>query len=439
MEILNDRSVGHMLESKTKAAVNEYCEFAAIIENAASRMRSGTLLPNFESVVGRIMSGFYCADYGYGPNTFLTDQPHKLPFPKTVYHVTGGHVIDSLSAGKRLLPSNAHLLADVKTDKGSMINLIPRFMKALGISVGNLEQFIFSGPEIDWEQFTHIRRIKGVRISDIARNMFFKDGRLNELDTDLDNVLRALDAGIHVGSSEKHRQAADRFIQKIWEISNIREGWLDQIRSILYGDTPKKNSRDDIHHLLQSGEDVSRNVREVVSKAPVVLEVSTDALIRETTVDGLFPLLVGGRPIESIFASIVITPNSVKNYYAHPDDISNLSVPNIKIKSINQIPKDVSLGGVWWEDVKPKIDSPLCAVRYTHGNTTWRSIAEKGLIAPARDINQTALSVPPMVLTKIFELDGFSFKNEKFYQKYPALYEMFVEKSKPQISGVYKI
>lgn len=437
MEHLQGETAGIFLERKTHSAVTEYCEFATKIETAAMRMRGKTLVPNFGTLINRMMCGYYFADQGYGPNTFITDQADKLPFPKTVYHVSGGSVLDSLSAGKSLLPADAHYLADVKTDKGSMINLIPRFMESLGIQIGNLEQFVFSGPEIDWEQFTHIRKLKGVRISDLGRDMFFEKGNLNVLNSDLNIVLEALDHNVNVHSVESLKQAADRFIQLMWEIPNIREGWLDQITKVLYGDIAKKNTKDDIIFLLQTGMDMSRNISDVISKPPVVLEISTDRLIRESSVDGLFPVLVGNRPIESIFASVVITPGSVSGVYAHPDDIDNFHRSSYEVKSINEIPRGKSLGGVWWTDVDPKIDNPLCAVRYSQKSTTWRSIADSGMIAPAKNINQSALSVRPVALANIFGVDGFNFSTDEFCTAYPEAFAYSVEKNKPHIAGVF--
>lgn len=437
MEYISE-PIGAILERQTSFAVDEYCEFAERIEEASARMRNKTVLPNFGSFINRITGGNYLAEFGHGPNVFMTDCAHKLPFPQTVYHVTGGSALEALMNGKKILPSNTHFSADIKTDKGSMINLVPRFMKALGIQVGNLEQFVFSGPEIDWEQFAHIRKIKGLKISNLSSNIFFDQGNINILNKDLDRVLEALDNGIKVSENNELKSSADRFIQDLWEIPNIREGWLDRIRSILYGDIQIINKKIDILHLLQGGEDMSRKVRDVISKPPVVLEISTSQLISETTVDGLTPLLVGNRPIESIFASVAITPGSVTNYYAHPDDIDGFVKVTNRIRSINDIPKSHSLGGVWWTDVRPNIDNPLCAIRYNQSSTTWREIAEQKLIAPAKDINQSALSVPPMVLLNLFGASGFKFTKEDFYCRRPMVYESYIEKNKSQIKGVYR-
>lgn len=368
-------------------------------------------------------------------NVFLTDQQEKLPFPKRVFHVTGGTGLNTLQNDKKLIPTDAHYLGDVETDKGILVHIVPAFMETLGVGLGNLQQFLFSGPQVDAEQVAHFNHKAGKNVSREGINILMqpKDSDF-VLSDDLRDILTALDKGKKPIEDQTLKDKVDGFITKMFEVPNIREGWLDKIRNILYGLEPFRSEGHqpsiarNIEDRLQTELYMHRKLANTTANPAVVLEIDTDSLIKQTSSDGLFPVLVGSRPIASIFPSIAITPGSVVNAYTSPEVSKNLSRGPIKIRSLDELSNDVWLGGVRWRDVSPKMEAPLCAIRYTQGNNaTWWDAVNSGLLAPAKT----------MALTHVFGKERFKFTQSQNYQKYPGVFEHVIETKYPFVNGVF--
>lgn len=222
--------------------------------------------------------------------------------------------------------------------------------------------------------------------------------------------------------------------------------WSDQIRDTLYGLRPffTEGTNDSVAERVRWRlENVVRmygDIGQSVSQSAVVLEIDTKKLIELTSVDGLFPVLVSKRPIESIFTSLAIVPQAVKAVYVVPEYIEKMSTGNIPIKSLDEIDEDKWLGGVNWRKVNPTMKKPLSVYRYLEGNkkqATWWDIAKSGLIAPIKTIEQKAYGVPPMVLTTIFGRENFAFTSDKNFQEFPATIEDEIAKRFGIIEGVF--
>ncbi len=318
-------------------------------------------------------------------------------------------------------------------------------MQTLGMKLGNLQQFIFSGPQIDAEQIVHQNRSEGLDINKIGIEIFLqlKNGRYI-LSDELSSILGALDNGEVPVNNKKLKKVVDSFVEKMYLIPNIREGWLDHIRNILYGLEPfyQKGSHPFITHRVEDRllnvEYMYRESGKVIPQPAVVLEIDTEKLIQSTSVDGLFPVLIGNRPIESIFPSLTIVPQAINGAYTSPKFVEKMPAGSIPIMSLDEIADDKWLGGINWRNANPTMDSPLCAIRYTQGNqTTWWEIANAGFISPAKTIEQNALFVPPMVLTEVFGKDYFSFTSGDSFKNYPGLFDYAINQKFGNIQGVF--
>lgn len=439
-----ERTVGERLEAMTEGGVAEYGKLVTILEDASERMAQMTAHTTFTAFLSSA-ANLHLDDHPYGENVFLTDQPHKLPFPKKVFHVTGGRALANLQNGNILAPTEAHYQNDTYTDKGILIHIVPAFMETLGVSTGNLQDFLFSGPQVDAEQVAHFNTKSGRNISNEGASIFVKRQDSDYvLSDDLRTVLTALDKGIKPVDDLILKEIVDQFIVKLFEIPNIREGWLNRIRDILYGTIPynfegKVTSLvDRMEFRLQTEMHMHRKLKDVIADPAVVLEIDTESLISDISHDGLFPVLVGGRPIASIFPSVAITPGAIVNAYAAPEFSSRLATGKIKIRSLDDLDDRVWLGGVSWRNANPQLEAPLCAIRYTQGEvSTWWDIAQSGLLAPVKTIEQQALFTPPMALVEVFGKEKFNFTGTESYQKYPHVFENAIETKFPYINGVF--
>lgn len=440
----HEQGVGERLEALTFDGTQEYGHLVATIEAASERMADKTEHKTLSSFLSS-STGVHLDDHGYSENVFLTDQAEKLPFPKRVFHVTGGTALNALQNDMKLVPTDAHYLGDVQTDKGILVHIIPAFMETLGVGVGNLQQFLFSGPQVDAEQIAHFNQNAGRNISHEGTSILMQPKDHDYvLSDDLRTILTALDKGIKPIDHEPLRKTVDGFIAKMFEVPNIREGWLDRIRNILYGLEPYHREGHDtsiakrVEDRLQTELYMHRKLKNTMANPAVVLEIDTDSLVKQTSSDSLFPVLVGSRPIESIFPSIAITPGSIVNAYAAPEHRHNLSGGRIKVKSLDDLGRDVWLGGVHWRDANPNMEAPLCAIRYTQGkHTTWWDAVQSGMLAPAKTIEQKALFTPPMALTDIFGRGKFRFTGSQNFQKFPRVFEHVIETKFPFINGVF--
>lgn len=156
-EIHPEANTQNRFEQIASAGIAENGKFVGILENAGERMARKTKYKSFDLFLERVI-GIPIDGYHYDHRVFITDKADKLPFPSTVYHVSGGTALKSLQEGKLIIPSNAHYLGDVITDKGTSLHLVPAFMEALGIPLGNLKEFVFSGSQIDAEQIVEINK-----------------------------------------------------------------------------------------------------------------------------------------------------------------------------------------------------------------------------------------------------------------------------------------
>jgi len=443
IELDRSRPIDLQLETICAPAVEEYGNFVQMIENASARIASKTQCKNLRHFLSLVTGVHGMEDMNYGESVFLTDMSDKIPFPKTVYHVTGWRALETLQKGKNLLPSEAHFLNNVETDKGLMLFMVSTFMDQLGIKLGHLEQFLFSGPEIDAEQVLHITKNSGKEVSRRTLDIFLANTDHGiDISPPLKTILRSLEKKQKPIEHVELKKLVDDFVLKMWEIPNIREGWLDQIKNILYGIQPIQIRPEGLVapmlFRLATDEYMFRRMNSLKSKPCVILEIDTHKLIETTSVDGIFPVLVGSRPIESIFPSIVINPQSIKGVYLHPDDIQNLRSTRFETNTFDDIPIEKWLMGVNWRDAKPEIDNPLCAVRYgIQKQTKWSDIAQAGIIAPAKTIEQNSLGCPPIVLADLFGNDIFKFYKAEMFQKFPKLYEDLISRKHNYILGVY--
>lgn len=437
------RPVGLQLEAMCAPALEEYGVLVQKIENASARIALKTQCKNLRHYLSLVTKTHGMEDMNYGESVFLTDMPDKIPFPKTVYHVTGYRALDTLEKGKNLLPSEAHFLNNVETDKGLMLFMVSTFMDQLGIKLGHLEQFLFSGPEIDAEQVLHITKNSGEEVSRRTLDIFLENTDHGiDISPPLKAILRALEKKQKPVEHDGLKKLVDDFVLKMWEIPNIREGWLDQIKNILYGIQPiqirPEGLVEPMLFRLATDEYLFRRMNKLKSKPCVILEIDTQKLIETTSVDGIFPVLVGRRPIESIFPSIVINPQSIKRVYLHPDDMQRHKPTAFETNTFDDIPREKWLMGVNWRDVKPEIDRPLCATRYgVQKQTKWSDIAQSGIIAPAKTIEQNSLDCPPLVLADLFGKNTFKFSEAEMFQKFPKLYEDLIARKYNYILGVY--
>ena len=104
-------------EQLVSPGINEYGKLVKILEDAGGRMAKQTNHKTLKSLLYDSI-GVSMEDYYYGPNVFLTDKADVLPYPKTVYHVSGGKALENLQRGEKLIPTDAHFLGNVSTDKG---------------------------------------------------------------------------------------------------------------------------------------------------------------------------------------------------------------------------------------------------------------------------------------------------------------------------------
>ncbi len=272
------------LDQITSSGVAEYGKLASILEESSRRISQLTKYKTFRSFLFDSI-GVPIEDHYYGPEVFMTDKAQELPYPKTVYHVTGGMALKSLQEGKKLIPTEAHFLSGVSTDKGNLVHLVPAFMETLGVKLGNLREFIFSGPQIDAEQIAHQNNMSGVDIDSIGKGIFLQSrGSRYVLSDDLDSILRALDQG-EIPFQTNLKETVDRFIEKMYQIPNIREGWLDHIRNILYGHEPffsegrHPSIRNNIEERLLNVEYMHRETPKTIPQPSVVLEIDTKKLV----------------------------------------------------------------------------------------------------------------------------------------------------------------
>ncbi len=425
-------------------AVSEYGRLVSILEAASARMAQRANMPYLDGFLYE-MTGTLSLDIEYENNTFLTDRPEELPFPETVYHVAGGNALEQLQKGKRLIPTETHFLADVATDKGLLVHMVPTFMEVLDIKVNNLRQFLFSAPQIDADQVAHFNKTAGTDVNAKAFDLFLTRDSTGTvvLNQDLKEVLEALDQNKKPFEIDHLRKKVDDFVRRMFDIPNIREGWLNQIRDRLYGIVPIEIGRyetlvDRAEYWLTTSEQMHREHTQIVPAPAVVLEIDTRELITLTAVNGLFPVLLGDRPIESIFPSVTIVPGAVKKAYVDPSVMDAFSTGSIPLASLDTIPEELWLGGVDWRQARSDMNNPLCAIRYTLGkSTTWREIADRGLIAPAKTIVQNDLFTPPMILLHLFGSETFSFTQEKLFQDFPLLYADEIAKQYAFVEGVF--
>jgi len=439
-----ETSVGEMHDILTAPAISEYGNLVTILEDSATRMAQKTRRRTFDSLLYKVI-GVRTEDFNYYQNVFVTDHAPELPYPSTIFHVTGGRALERLQNGGKLIPTDEHFLGDVVTDKGILVHIVPAFMETLGVKLSNLQQFLFSGPQIDAEQVAHHNKNVGKEINAIGLEIFLQQRNGDYVLTDeLRSILIALDEGIQPIFDEKLKIMVDSFVEKMYSIPNIREGWLNHIRNILYGLEPfyKEGFNSSIVQRVEERllmvEYMYRKLGKTNIEPAVVLEIDTRKLIDLTTVDGLYTVLIGTRPIESIFPSLVIPPNAVQTAYVAPENLPFMPKGAIPIQSLDDVDESRWLGGVHWRKVNPDMDNPLCAIRYTQGKeTTWWDIASSGLIAPAKTIAQIANSTPPMVLTNVFGREHFSFMQSALYKSFPKLFEYAIEEKFGYIDGVF--
>ena len=439
------------LDQITSGSVEEYGNFVQILESAAERMAGLTSHQTLNTYLREIVPS-PLEGHGYNHYVFLTDSSKKLPYPATVYHVTGGTALNALQKGRQLLPTDAHFLSGIVTDKGILVHLVSAFMETLGVPLGNLQQFLFSGPQIDAEQVAHFNNMSGLDINKLGIEIFLK---LNEgqyvLADDLNIILSALDQGVRPIDSNYLKPVVDRFVERMYTIPNIRDCWIDEIGNILYGLKPflKEGIDYSIREWVEQSlelemiryRDSGFSEVGVVPQPAVVLEINTRRLIEAISVDGLFLFSVGNGPFETIFSSLTIVPKAVQAAYIDPEFNEKIPTGNIPIKSLDGITDGSKwLRGVNWRDANLNTGNPLCAIRHSQREqTTWWKIANSGLIAPAKTILQNALHVPPMVLTTVFSGKHFDFLKSRAFQAFPEPFERQIGKRFGHIKGVFNI
>lgn len=439
----DDEIPAHREKPYLVAAVAEYNELVEVVETASDRMGKKTQGMRYYTFVHK-----FTGDTAYGSDSRIwvaeVENLDRIPFPSTVYHVTGGSVLEVFNNGGKLTPEEAHYINRVDTDKGLALHLVPTFMRAIGIDTGCLQEFLFSGPQVDSEQIKHYQEMAGSDLNQKITELFLQkigeDGYV--LSLDLKEILDTLSQKKIPFEDLRLKGLVDKFVADLFNLAHIREGWLEQIKNRLYGLTPINRNyiwqlSEGIEEVLSTSHFMYKDRSQLTPQLPVVLAINTRKLIEKTAVNGLFPVLIGGRPIETIFASMNIIPEAVEKVYVHPDQ----KVPQglkILVATLDDLPDETWLGGVKWREAELNMDNPLCAIRYVKGKrTTWFDIAKSGLVAPAILIEQSSITISPACFIDLFGEENFSFTNYPGYKKYPVLYQEELNRAFWTINGVF--
>ncbi len=374
-----------------------YAQTIHTINQAAERMRLGRFF-NWKGFERRL-TGY---DYGLltDVNFFVTDKPECLPIPSPIYHCTGELAAEAIINQEDLLPRNLHS-GYLVTDKGIALHLTVGLFHALGIKTGALADMVFLGRYIDAEQIylhNHGPVAKGDKYDNLVTDLFFKvqpDGSLT-LNDSLDLLLDALEKRQIPDNIPVLKTMADSWIQDFYELTNIREGFLREIRDTLYGrrKIPDPLLKSQFLSLLTVFYDSYKNIKKQSPKHAVVLEVDAVDLVKKSTVGGLFPVLVGdtkSRSLNSILPVPTLFHESVRTIYASAEFIARHPNSHISLKPFSNIPGNAWLGGITPDQIRATdMFKPICQMRYS-SDMTWINSAKQGLLVPAFSIHQQSL------------------------------------------------
>lgn len=382
-----------------------------IVSDAGKRMVDS--LPKDDSVRKDVLFG----DNGSGAvnslainwlrRLYFTDKSEDLGFPETVYHVTGASAI-----GNDIYPSEQHSDRRILTDRGPMLHILPRFVDLLGFSLGDVERLCFASPTIDPDQIAIIERISrmGSEYGERSVELFFDREhsglRLSNLLSSILNILKLDEIGRRDNKNELI-ELVDVFVEKLWLLSGLREGWLKRVEdallgsisteradfilnnpALLLGDTPFFSDIDSLRYRPFDG------IVSHVPQLPIVLEIDTNRVIEGTSIDGLLPVYINGvRPFGNIFVATRFPWNSVRTMYVHPDMGEEAQVSardiGVKVADFDEFGHDHMLGGILWGDAPLDRYHPLCATRYD-GSTPISALRD-GLLAPVLTLRNTDL------------------------------------------------
>lgn len=436
------------------ACIGEYGQAVDAIEGAAERMRRGCGLNRNQYFQACHINPYHFGHFGY--MTWLTDQAAEIPFPPTVYHVTGIPGAMNINTGQPLLSSTEHRLG-IPTHKGEALYLYPLFLEIFGINTGQLREFLFSGPQVDAEQLDHSLRLPYSDTEsyshDVVELFLTEADHSYVLNPRLLAIIQALQNNLKPEHIPELKKTVDNYLFDLYRLTFIREGWLEDIRDLLYGrKTTIQNPCSMIPEQPINWKSIKEQLLIVlslmpdrrcheklppVSTKPAVLEIDTQALIKALSPGGLFAFVVSNRPVQSIITSLAITPDSVKAIYVHEDDLGIAGSLNYKVNTFDDIPPAAWLGRVNWRDVKPDMWNPLCSIRYDGVPLNWISLAKRGKIAPLEPIFQSYMRTPRAALAHLFGEDAFGFIQNKLWNTQQVLVRETISYNFPTINGVF--
>ena len=432
---------------EVKSAVEEYGHLTTIVGGAADRLTSKAASDDGQYFQTCGVNPLHKFNYRHA--VWLTDQAENIPFPKTVYHVTGLPAAKAISDGKPLLPTADHSLSQITTHKGIALHLYPMFLQTLEIDTGQLEDFLFSGPQVDAEQLRHDIDLPYGNTAEYDKEVVAlflqksQDGIGYRLSHRLEVAVRALQQGKKPIDDPDLKAQVDSWLVDLYRLTHMREGRLEMVRDSLYGarkvnDLQLKDAMVDL--LSIAAYRLNGLQDEPAQTRPAVLEIDTGTLIRDLSPEGLYTVLIGGRPMQTIFPSLTVTPNSVQTIFVHDSNVGDVNNSDIQVKTFDDIPQAAWLGSVDWRNVRPDMWNPLCAIRYdtnSHPPFFWIDAARRGMIAPLHSIWQPAMGTPNGVLVSLFGEHRFKFTETDLYKQHPYWFLEAISMDYPFIEGVF--
>lgn len=430
-----------------RSAIDEYGLVVEAIGGASMRMRSVTGLNDRQYLNKfRIIPD---NSYEYGYYVWLTDQVNEIPYPETVYHVTGVQAAKSIIEGKPILPSNSHILNEIKTHKSIAIYLCQMFFLTLNIDSVHLKDFVYSGSQVDAGQIRLSLNLADRSIDDYEQELvaLFLEKNQNglgfRLSSRLEATIKSLQAGKKPFEEPELKDQVDSFLVDLYRLTHIREGWLELVRDTLYGVRPIDyfDLEESMLMMLSLAEYKLKMLgNDPIDMMPAVLRISTKRLLNDLQSDGLNCILVDPlRQVHSILPTLNITPECVSDIYVPPSYQLDVRNSGIKVQTLDDIPPTDWLGEKDWRNVvNPDMWNPICAIRYKPNSQpfSWIDAARRGLIAPLHSI-YSARSVPMGVLLSVFGASGFEFTKTELYKQHPIWFREALTMQYPHIMGVF--
>ena len=239
-----------------------------------------------------------------------------------------------------------------------------------------------------------------------------------DLSPTLKLALQIIEKGGRPGDIPDLKDQIDDFLAKIYMLTGLREGFLDELRLVLYGDQiitakknyPFENSCEDIRERLKTSYVLYKfyindnSVQPLVPQPAIVLKLNTKKLVEANLLDGLLPLLLSVRPIGSILAIHQIPPDCVERVFTHTRVISRIK-GNFPTGTLDDIPRKDWLGGRTTRGLGLGVDvPPLCSLSY-QGGVSCLDLAKAGKLALLKPF-LFSYDKPPSFLLDVFNI-GF--------------------------------